>query len=838
MLKLVKGELFKFVKSSTFYVVTGLAMLVIIVTAAVYNPDSEGWNSVTSFLGGTVVADDYFTYIDGADYSEYTARYEIDVTFSDYQKTNAAFTKETKLTYMTTPLADYYVALNPISKISNSSQAFKTLDVPAADGFLTWNDDPTSDGDILSDKGELTKYILSDFNFYKLFLRQGDSFVERKDWLSNLFKNNNVAQIEENLKNTEKAALYDTGSKLSYSVNNAAVTEALESENGAAIRTAMVTLLKDAFNNASAAAAYEDFMFYNVYMRPVHSHVYSSAQGALKSAARTLDIYKKFFYYRESRDGASFTDFIKQSVIDYGQAFIALQNAANAVENHEQNTEATRSQVKALLDAYRRFTSLYDFSRSMMNTGYGVGVNFLFFYTGSSGSSIMSMISAAPEEYGEYNSRHSSINGYISTTNSNVGENLSYSNVFEAIKGFIVTMELESLIFQDQGDNGLSPIESRMRDTLALVDLSLSVDIDQKSYDGNFAFIDQRIELLMTRLAKMSKNNVIRLFLDKYYSGDLYDGLSAAFASGRPSYDEFINAGRTIVIESGYVADYVRKENLSLIIADQNFVDADLNNIYGIFNYLVIGTSKYSLRSDVAQIVFMLDNREMLGELTTPLSLDRGYGYMIFGFNILYYFLIMIGIVIGAGTIAGEHSAGTIKLLLIRPYKRWKFLLSKIYMTIIVMLILFAVSFGLMFLIGGIFWGFGSSFNVLIMFNAAKVLIMKPAGVMALMFLFYFLECMVYTMISIMVSTVFRSKAGAVAVSMAIYFAANIMILMLASNDWFKYVLFNNTNLFYYLSTGPTLNDMTFGFSLIVDLVYLSVITASMFWVFTKKDAN
>ena len=293
-----------------------------------------------------------------------------------------------------------------------------------------------------------------------------------------------------------------------------------------------------------------------------------------------------------------------------------------------------------------------------------------------------------------------------------------------------------------------------------------------------------------------------------------------------------------MIVENGYIDDYIKKQNFSLIIDKERMNDDDVGKVYGVFNFLVVGTSKYSLRSDIAEIEFMLDNRESLGSLTTPLSIDRQYGYMIFGFNIVYLLLIMMSIVIGAGTIAGEHAAGTIKLLLIRPYKRWKFLLSKIWTAVFLMLGYFALSFVIIYVIGGIWWGFGSDYSVLVMFNATNIQIMKPFTVMLLMFSLYFVESVIYTLIAVMVSTVFKSKSGAVAVSMAIYFAGKVLLLLLSSKEWFKYVLFNNTNLFLYMSTGPTLNDMTFGFSVVVDIIYLILIVGSTFFVFSKKDAN
>ena len=68
--------------------------------------------------------------------------------------------------------------------------------------------------------------------------------------------------------------------------------------------------------------------------------------------------------------------------------------------------------------------------------------------------------------------------------------------------------------------------------------------------------------------------------------------------------------------------------------------------------------------------------------------------------------IALFAIVMGGGIVANEFSEGTIKLLLIRPSKRWKILLSKyisvIGYTLLMLLVLLVVSF----LLGGILFSF------------------------------------------------------------------------------------------------------------------------------------
>jgi ABC-type transport system involved in multi-copper enzyme maturation permease subunit len=816
MYKLVRGELFKFVKSATCLVLVIFVMLFVIVTSLVYDPDGET-NGVAEFLGGSLYADDYFSYLKDATYAEYIDNYEIETPLPD-KSIEDEFTLELKQKFITQTTSEYYAALNPVA----------ALTAPPAVG-----EEDGSETEKLTPLQEFTRY---NFNFYNLFIGSGEVFSERADEIKALFKNNGTDALISVLKGETggvRAQLFESDTKLKLLVGE----ELFAVLRDDAEKVKAVELLKEAYENEGAVDA---LVRYVSYFQPIHSHIYSRASSNFKSIADNLNRAKRFFYFAADNNyGVSIPDFIKYLILEYGEAYDELGEAIDlAAEARVQNGgEYTEETVKLVHDSYVKFRDLYKTARAMIVVSYNAGVNFLFFPSpGTGGGLISSFISPAPEVYQNFNSRHGRINEEMNTADGTISDNKdSLKNIFETAEGFYETLKIENLIFT----NDSVDIAVRMQESLSVADASLEIAITKEIYDGDFAFIEDRIDellILMTGLSKGGDN--LYLYREIFYRDPLLSALDEGYKKDYAAPEEFFKNAQKLVIESNYVNEYFKKQNFSLIIDKENYTDDDVSNIYGLYNFLVIGTSKYSLRSDIAKIVFMLDNRESIGTLTTPLALTQGYGFVFFAFSILYLFLIIAGIVVGAGTIAGEHAAGTIKLLLIRPYKRWKFLMSKIIMAIIVMAVIFVVSFLLIWLIGGIFWGFGSDYKVLVMFNATNVLIMSQFQTAALMALFYFIECIIYMLIAVMVSTIFKSKSGAVAISMAIYFAANIMILTLSSKSWFKYVLFNNTNLFYYMSTGPTLNDMTLGFSVIVDIVYILLIMISTFWVFTKKDAN
>ena len=71
-------------------------------------------------------------------------------------------------------------------------------------------------------------------------------------------------------------------------------------------------------------------------------------------------------------------------------------------------------------------------------------------------------------------------------------------------------------------------------------------------------------------------------------------------------------------------------------------------------------------------------------------------------------FLVIFVVMIAGGMISSEMEKGTIKLLLVKPYKRWKILLAKYIVSICMTLFILAVTILLEIIIGGIIFGFDS----------------------------------------------------------------------------------------------------------------------------------
>jgi len=306
------------------------------------------------------------------------------------------------------------------------------------------------------------------------------------------------------------------------------------------------------------------------------------------------------------------------------------------------------------------------------------------------------------------------------------------------------------------------------------------------------------------------------------------------FAEFAAFYNELKSEFKKFTPRSKTLDSLIKNTNFITAIEAHGLKDNEARKIQGF-----IFTSRYMLNSYITQAQFLIENDAESTNYTAPESLSKGYGAMEFIFILTEIIIMIFGIVLASGTIAGEHSDGTMKLLLIRPHTRGNVLLAKFLTICLLIFGFFALNFAVTFLIGGIGWGLKGANMALSIFNSKTALILHPAAVVFFLHLFGFLQSIVFALIALTISTLFRSRSGATAVSMLVYFVAFVLDALLSGFDWYKYIIFNNTNLFQYMSsTGPAIADLTLWFSLTVTLIYIAIMAIICFFTFAKRDAN
>ncbi|WP_066368029.1 ABC transporter permease [Neobacillus fumarioli] len=213
--------------------------------------------------------------------------------------------------------------------------------------------------------------------------------------------------------------------------------------------------------------------------------------------------------------------------------------------------------------------------------------------------------------------------------------------------------------------------------------------------------------------------------------------------------------------------------------------------------------------------------------------------------NSIGLFIPLMVMVIASDLVSSEYSLGTVKLLLTRPVKRWKILLSKYITLILAVSLIIAIAGALSYGISGFVFGFkGWGAPILTGFNVTKAGL-NTANVKLLSLwefllmdfgLVWFVAVVVGTL-SFMLSVLIRSTAAGMGIMLAALISGAILNNMVSSWNSAKYLFMVNLQLTDYLAGNPPpIQGMTLSFSITVLLFWWAAALFVSFFVFTKKD--
>lgn len=204
-------------------------------------------------------------------------------------------------------------------------------------------------------------------------------------------------------------------------------------------------------------------------------------------------------------------------------------------------------------------------------------------------------------------------------------------------------------------------------------------------------------------------------------------------------------------------------------------------------------------------------------------------------------FIMMVTIftiIVAGGSVAGEFSSGTIKLLLIRPVSRAKILLSKYLSTLLFALLLYFLLFITAFVMGAIFFGFSGLENPILYYADGQVLQRSAIEMTWINFGFGAVQMIIWVTLAFMISSVFRNSALSIGLSIFILFVSMPLVQFLTKYSWAKYLVFPNVDLSIYFRGQTPMEGMTLGFSIVVLVVYFLLFHALSFFVFKKRDVG
>lgn len=213
--------------------------------------------------------------------------------------------------------------------------------------------------------------------------------------------------------------------------------------------------------------------------------------------------------------------------------------------------------------------------------------------------------------------------------------------------------------------------------------------------------------------------------------------------------------------------------------------------------------------------------------------------------NAIGLFIPLMVMVIASDLVSGEHTAGTIKLLLTRPVRRWRILTSKLIALILFTSLIVLATAVFSYLISGLVFGYGgwdlpifSGFRIngsTVDFTHVHVLPLWQYLLMEMGLVWF--AALVVGILSLMVSVLVRSTAAGMGVMLAVLIAGSILANMASSWTSAKYFFMVNLQLTDYLSGSvPPIEGMTLPFSLTVLALTAAAALVVSYVTFTKKD--
>ncbi|RSK25790.1 ABC transporter permease [Bacillus sp. HMF5848] len=206
------------------------------------------------------------------------------------------------------------------------------------------------------------------------------------------------------------------------------------------------------------------------------------------------------------------------------------------------------------------------------------------------------------------------------------------------------------------------------------------------------------------------------------------------------------------------------------------------------------------------------------------------------------YFIQLVTLfaaIVGGSIVAEEFSAGTVKMLLIRPFNRIKILISKYITTLLYAVFMLGLLFSTSFVLGGILFGFSEASAPFLYVDQSGIVqegnmigyALKTYGLQSI-------QLIMIVTIAFMISTIFRNSALAIGLSIFILFTGTSIAMLLSqlNQNWGKYFLFSNTDLTQYLTNTPLFEGTSMGFSVIMLVIYFVLFMGMSWFIFKKRD--
>ncbi len=316
-------------------------------------------------------------------------------------------------------------------------------------------------------------------------------------------------------------------------------------------------------------------------------------------------------------------------------------------------------------------------------------------------------------------------------------------------------------------------------------------------------------------------------------------------------------------IQKAITEYYLLSESYSSYIYDKTIVSITENyekSEYENFYKLKLDEyNKYQVSEQISLNAYYIENNTYENSYLNNFSFNQksdtkdtnAYDFMYFAMEICTVVIMIFAVMLMCNLITGESESGTIKLLLVRPYKRSKIITAKLLATLFFVTVFMVFSSVISFVGGYFLFGLPSS-NVLAVFNATSVFEIHPLALMVINILTLLLDIIFFVVIALMIAVLFKNYAGSISAVLVVVIVNYVLNILFGGTIWYSVLPGMNLHLFKYfgntfvsMGTASVLetifittieSSMTFVFSVLINLAYLVIALAISYSVFHKRD--
>lgn len=392
-------------------------------------------------------------------------------------------------------------------------------------------------------------------------------------------------------------------------------------------------------------------------------------------------------------------------------------------------------------------------------------------------------------------------------------------------------------------------LEQALKDTLGYLEINDQVSLTDynKHRDIRTSLETRRIRNYILNLSNVSSNDNAYNFQQIYMPSSIINNLNEIKEKTDDNKSNIVTKISDLKTDESTTKISEQITKYSLLASSYNQLVADKvyseivshydSSVYRNFHGTTYAEyNTYETNERIAKNQFYIDNNKYSNEYMNNFAFNQNsttttnaYDFMFFALELCTIIIIVFAMMLVCNLITGETESGTIKLLLVRPFKRSKILTAKLLATIF-FVVTFMVFSTIISMVGGLAL-FGEPVNatVLAVANATTAFETSPFALMILNILFLTIDVIFFVLLALMISILFKNYAASITASIVLLIANYSLNIITGGAFWYTLLPGMNLHLFKYFGSGfVALASGTPGIAGILQTLLITTIESSM----------